>query len=96
MWGDALADARGIAADLYLEAAEEDARKLVYGNSAITYMQTMARASPDISPGRPAAGQKSRTIRGLTRSFAISTRNTLSKPPAYRAPDAFSLALAQP
>jgi hypothetical protein len=44
MWGDALADARGIAADLYPEPTEEDAQKLVYGNSAITYMQEMARA----------------------------------------------------
>ena len=39
MWGDALADAREIAADLYPEPTEEDAEKLVYGNSAITYMQ---------------------------------------------------------
>jgi hypothetical protein len=44
MWGDALADAREIAADLYSEPAEEDAQKLVYGNSAITYMQKIARA----------------------------------------------------
>jgi hypothetical protein len=44
MWGDALADAREIAADLYSEPAEEDDQKFVYGNSAITYRQKMARA----------------------------------------------------
>jgi hypothetical protein len=39
MWGDALADAREIAADLYPEPTAEVAQKLVYGNRAITYMQ---------------------------------------------------------
>ena len=49
MWGDALADAREIAADLYPEPTEEDAEKLVYGNSAPACKKARARFS---RPGR--------------------------------------------